>query len=109
MIVTAPASGEMPVRRERPDEAANTRGRGVSDHLRELFRHRDLLLLWVAPEVKLRYQQSVLGSAWAILQPLALMLTFTTIFAWIIRVPSDVIPYPLSSYTALLAWTLFTT
>jgi len=76
---------------------------------RELYRHRDLLRMWTLREIKVRYKQSILGGAWAILQPLVLMLMFTAVFSIIARVPSDGIPYPIFSYTALLPWTFFST
>lgn len=75
--------------------------------LRELFRYRELLWVWSGREVKVRYSQSVLGAAWAILQPLALMLVFSVVFSLFLRVPTGDIPYPVFSYTALLPWTLF--
>jgi len=78
-------------------------------HTKELYDHRDLLRMWTLREIKIRYKQSVLGAAWAILQPLVLMLMFTAVFSVIARVPSDGIPYPVFSYTALLPWTFFST
>lgn len=79
------------------------------DNLRSLYSYRDLLLLWTLREVRVRYKQSFLGAAWAILQPLALMVMFTVVFSFFARVPSGGIPYPLFSYTALLPWTFFAT
>jgi lipopolysaccharide transport system permease protein len=78
-------------------------------YTRELYHYRDLLRMWSLREIKVRYKQSLLGAAWAILQPLVLMLMFTAVFAVIARVPSDGIPYPLFSYAALLPWTFFST
>ena len=74
-----------------------------------LFRYRDLLWMWTLREIKIRYKQSVLGGAWAILQPLALMLIFTVVFSFFVRIPTDGIPYSIFAYTALLAWTLLAT
>ena len=82
---------------------------GLVDQLRELYRQRDLLVLWAMRDVKVRYKQSLLGVAWAILQPLSIMLIFTMIFSMIARMPSDGLPYPLFSYVALLPWTLLAT
>jgi lipopolysaccharide transport system permease protein len=79
----------------------------LTDYLTTLFDHRELLLIWTLREIKVRYKQSVLGAAWAILQPLALMLVFTVVFSVLVRVPTDGVPYPIFSYTALLAWTFF--
>jgi len=78
-------------------------------HARELWRHRELLTLITQREIKVRYKQSVLGAAWAIIQPLSLMLVFTLFFSYFARMPSDNIPYPIFSYTALLPWTFFAT
>lgn len=75
--------------------------------LRELFGARELILMWTWREFKVRYSQSILGAAWAILQPLSLMIIFSLIFSLFLKVPTDGIPYPLFAYTALLVWTLF--
>jgi len=78
-------------------------------HARELWRHRELLWLLTLREIKVRYKQSVLGVAWAVLQPLSLMVVFTVFFSWFARIESDGIPYPLFSYAALLPWMFFST
>ncbi|MFN0110850.1 MAG: ABC transporter permease [Blastocatellia bacterium] len=78
-------------------------------HARELWRHRELLWLLTQREIKVRYKQSALGVAWAVLQPLSLMIVFTVFFSWFARIESDGIPYPLFSYAALLPWTFFAT
>ena len=74
-----------------------------------LARYRDLLYTLSVHRVKVRYKQSVLGIAWAILQPLSLMLIYTAIFSLIARMPSDGAPYAIFAYTALLPWTCFST
>ncbi len=79
------------------------------DHFRELCRHHDLLQVWTLREIKVRYKQSLLGGAWAILQPLALMVVFSVIFTMFIQIPTDGVPYPVFSYAALLPWTFFAT
>lgn len=61
--------------------------------------------MWTLRELKVRYKQSYLGAAWAILQPLALMIVFTIVFSQFAKVPTDGIPYPLFSYVAVLPWT----
>ena len=78
-------------------------------NLRSLYHHRDLLWLWTMREVRVRYKQSFLGGAWAILQPLSLMVIFSVVFGYFVKVPTDGIPYPVFSYSALLPWTLFAT
>jgi lipopolysaccharide transport system permease protein len=75
--------------------------------VKALAEHRELLFTWIVRDIKIRYKQSVLGVAWAILQPLALMLIFTLVFSKLAHLPSDGIPYPVFSYTALLVWTFF--
>lgn len=74
-----------------------------------LVQYRDLLLTLTEHRIKVRYKQSVLGLAWAVLQPLSLMLIYTVIFSYIARMPSDGAPYALFAYTALLPWTSFAT
>jgi lipopolysaccharide transport system permease protein len=64
--------------------------------------------MWAFREIRVRYKQSLLGAAWAVLQPLALMLMFTFVFSQIARIETDQ-PYPIFSYTAVLPWTLFAT
>ncbi|MFV2045655.1 MAG: ABC transporter permease [Anaerolineales bacterium] len=75
----------------------------------ELIKYRELLGIWIGREIKIRYKQSFLGAAWAILQPLALMLVFTLVFSRFVQVPTDGIPYPVFSYTAVLPWTFLAT
>jgi lipopolysaccharide transport system permease protein len=75
--------------------------------IRELLSHRDLLVTWTIRNVKVRYKQSFLGAAWAILQPLSATIIFTIIFSLFVRVPTDGIPYPIFYYSALLPWTFF--
>ena len=78
-------------------------------HLKELYRFRDLLWSLAVRDLKVRYRQTLLGVAWAVVQPLAFMVIFTVIFAKFGKVEADGAPYPLFSYTALVAWTLFAT
>lgn len=78
-------------------------------HLVALFHYRDLLWLWTAREVRVRYKQSLLGVAWAILQPLALTAVFTLVFSQLVHVETGEVPYPIFAYVALVPWTFFTT
>jgi lipopolysaccharide transport system permease protein len=75
--------------------------------LRELWHYRDLFYTLTVHRIKVRYKQSVLGLAWAILQPLSLMLIYTVIFSVIAKVPSEGVPYAVFAYAALLPWTFF--
>jgi lipopolysaccharide transport system permease protein len=82
-------------------------GAGVGRTLRELWRYRDLLFLLASRDVKVRYKQTVLGVAWAVIQPLFMMLVFTLFFGRLARVPSDGVPYPVFALAGLLPWTFF--
>jgi lipopolysaccharide transport system permease protein len=81
-------------------------GRVVA-RLGEVWRYRELLYFFVWRDVKVRYKQTVLGAAWAILQPFFTMVVFSIFFGRLANIPSDGIPYPVFSYTALLPWTYF--
>ena len=78
-------------------------------NLPELWRYRSLLLFLVWREIKVRYAQTVLGAAWAVLQPLLTTVVFTVIFGRFARLPSDGVPYPLFALAALVPWTYFNT
>jgi lipopolysaccharide transport system permease protein len=73
----------------------------------EIWHYRELLYFFVWRDLKVRYKQTALGFAWAIIQPLFLMVVFTLFFGNLANVPSDGIPYPLFSFAALIPWTLF--
>src|SRR5262245_11079153 len=75
--------------------------------LRDLWAFRELLYFLTWRDVKVRYKQTSLGVAWAILQPLLTMLIFTLFFGRLAGVPSENIPYPVFAYAGLLAWTFF--
>ena len=74
---------------------------------KELWEYRELLYFFTWRDVKLRYKQTGLGIAWAIIQPLFLMIVFSLFFGGLAQIPSDGVPYPLFSLAALLPWTLF--
>jgi lipopolysaccharide transport system permease protein len=79
----------------------------VSLQLRELWAYRELLYFLAWRDVKLRYKQTILGAAWAIIQPFFTMVVFSLFFGNFANIPSDGIPYPLFSFAALLPWTFF--
>lgn len=79
----------------------------VSLGLKDLWAHRELLFFLTWRDVKVRYKQTVLGVAWAIIQPVFAMLVFSLFFGRLGKIPSDGIPYPLFTYCALLPWQLF--
>ena len=76
--------------------------------LKELWEYRELLYFLTWRDVKVRYKQTVLGAAWAIIQPFFMMVVFSLFFGRLARVPSDGIPYPVFAFCALLPWQLFT-
>jgi lipopolysaccharide transport system permease protein len=73
----------------------------------DLWTYRELLYFLTWRDVKVRYKQTELGVAWAIIQPLVTMLIFTIFFGKLAGVPSDNIPYPIFAYAGLLPWTFF--
>jgi lipopolysaccharide transport system permease protein len=74
---------------------------------RELWGYRDLLILMILRDIKLRYRQTFLGIVWAVLQPLLPMVVFTLLFGRLAHIPADGLPYPLFVYAGLLPWTFF--
>jgi lipopolysaccharide transport system permease protein len=79
------------------------------NNLRKFYQYRYLVYMWMLREIKIRYKQSMLGVAWAVLQPLSLMLIYTLVFSYFVQIPTGGIPYPIFSYVAILPWTLFST
>jgi lipopolysaccharide transport system permease protein len=73
----------------------------------EVWRAREILYFLAWRDVKVRYKQAALGIAWAVLQPLFTMITFTFFFGRLAGIPSDGVPYPLFSYSGLVLWTYF--
>ena len=95
------ATGELPIVRIQP-----SRG-WISLKLGDVWAHRELLYFLIWRDVKVRYKQTALGAAWAVIQPLTTMLVFTIFFGGLAKVGSDGLPYPIFSYTGLLPWTFF--
>lgn len=81
--------------------------RGVSLDFKELWEHRELLYILVWRDIKVRYKQTTLGVAWVILQPFLTMVVFSLLFGRLAGLPSQGLPYPIFTYTALLPWQLF--
>jgi lipopolysaccharide transport system permease protein len=78
-------------------------------HLQEIWEYRELLYFFVWRDIKVRYKQTALGAAWAVIQPFFTMIVFSIFFGRLARVPSDGLPYPVFAYTALVPWTYFAT
>ena len=79
----------------------------VSLQLRHVWEFRELLFFLVWRDIKVRYKQTVLGAAWAILQPVFTMVVFSVFFGHLARMPSDGLPYPVFSFAALVPWGFF--
>ena len=75
--------------------------------LREFWENRELLYFLVWRDIKVRYKQTALGAAWAVIQPLFTMVVFSVFFGRLAKMPSDGIPYPLFSLAGLVPWTFF--
>ncbi len=79
----------------------------VTLRLDELWRYRELLYFLIWRDIKVKYKQTLLGAAWAIIQPFFTMVVFSLFFGNLAKVPSDGVPYPIFSYAALVPWTFF--
>jgi len=78
-------------------------------NVRELWRFRELLYFLTWRDIKVRYKQTALGAAWAVLQPAMMMVVFTVFFRGIAKVPAGNLPYPLYVFAGLLPWSFFAT
>ncbi len=75
--------------------------------LRELWDYRELLFFLVWRDLKVRYKRTIVGAAWAIIQPVMAMVVFSVFFGRLAQMPSDDLPYPLFAFAALVPWTYF--
>ena len=92
---------------EKPIVTIEARRSGLGLGLRELWLYRELFYFLTWRDVKVRYKQTLLGAAWAILQPVLTMIIFTLLFGRLAGIKSDGVPYPLFAYAGLLIWTFF--
>ena len=79
----------------------------VSLRLPELWQYRELIYFLVWRDIKVRYKQTLLGAAWAIIQPVFTMAVFAVFFGHLAKMPSDGVPYPIFVFAALVPWTFF--
>src|SRR3989442_1799256 len=79
----------------------------VSLKPKELWEYREVLYFLIWRDIKVRYKQTALGAAWAIIQPFFTMLVFSLFFGRLAKIPSDGVPYPIFSFAALVPWTFF--
>lgn len=85
---------------------APSKGLGLPS-LKELWASRELIYFLTWRDVKVRYRQTVIGAAWAVFQPVLMMVVFSLFFGKLAGIPSEGIPYPIFSYCGLLPWTFF--
>lgn len=78
-------------------------------NLQALWHYRELLWVMMLRDIKVRYKQTVMGVAWAVIQPVTAMIIFTLIFGKLARIPSDGVPYPVFVFSGMLAWNFFST
>lgn len=97
----ADQSESLPVLKIRPPKG------WASPGLKELWEYRELLYFLTWRDIKVRYKQTALGAAWAIIQPVFMMIVFSLFFGKLGGIPSDGIPYPVFAFCALLPWQLF--
>lgn len=109
LTATPPAEEAAPQPRPETIRLEPTRGFGRVLAPRELWRYRDLAFQIAARDITVRYRQTALGAAWAVLQPVGFMVVFTLFFGKLAGVSSDGLPYALFSLAALVPWTFFST
>ncbi len=76
-------------------------------NLPDLWHYRELIYFLTWRDIKVRYKQTVLGAAWAVIQPFMTMVVFSIVFGRLAGIPSEGLPYPIFAYCALLPWQLF--
>jgi len=96
-----PGADDVPVPFIRPSRGC------VALRLGDLWAYRDLLYFLTWRDIKVRYKQTILGAAWAIIQPFFTMVVFSLFFGRLAKMPSDEVPYPVFAYAALVPWTFF--
>lgn len=109
MTELSPTSGAMepPAHPVPPVLSITPSGRWWAIPFAELWENRELIYFFVWREIKVRYKQTAIGAAWAVLQPFLTMLLFTLVFGRFVHVPSEGSPYPIFYYSALLPWMYF--
>ena len=106
-VETKPFANSTPSLLEQPLFTGGASGSWVAVSLRDLWACGELLYFLTWRDIKVRYKQTAMGAAWAIMQPLFTMLIFTIFFSKFVGVPSDGLPYPIFAYAGLLPWTFF--
>lgn len=119
LTAVMPASDPVPVKAGAGDDALRADALEITRvlpptgwqlvNVRELWRFRELLYFLTWRDVKVRYKQTALGAAWAVLQPAMMMVVFTILFGRMVGVDSGSLPYPVFAYLGLVPWTFFAT
>src|SRR4051812_34367520 len=108
---SAPVGGPVPPppagAREEEWDLVIEAGRGHRQYWRDLWRYRELFYFLAWRDLLVRYKQTALGVAWALLQPLATLLIGTLVFSRLARMPDGGVPYPILIYAGLLPWQFF--
>src|SRR5258708_31034970 len=94
-------------REDVPSVRVDANGASAFLNWAELWHYREVLYFLIVRDLKVRYRQTVLGVAWAVIQPVTTMIVFTVFFGNVAKVSSDGIPYPIFSFAALVPWTFF--
>ncbi len=107
----SPAAGEGSGVRAAPSfEIVLEHGRAERQYWRDLWRYRELFYILAWRDISVRYKQTVIGVAWALLQPLMTMLIMTIVFGTVAKLPSEgAAPYALMVFAAMLPWQFFST
>src|SRR5436190_2964876 len=100
----APPDADLP---DEPLVVIEERNAWISIDLAELWRNRELLYFLTWRDIKVRYKQTVLGAAWALIQPFFTMVVFSLFFGRLAKMPSDDLPYPIFAFAGLVPWTFF--
>jgi lipopolysaccharide transport system permease protein len=109
MAVTQPQVAVAGPHQELPVLRIDSRRTWMALDLAELWAYRELLYFFVWRDIKVRYKQTAIGAAWAVLQPVLTMLVFSLFFGKLAKIPSQGLPYPIFYYCALLPWMYFST
>src|SRR5437868_14209001 len=90
-----------------PTELIIEAGHAERHYWRDLWRYRELFYFFAWKDILVRYKQTVVGVAWAVIRPLLAMIVFTFVFGRVAKMPPDGIPYPLTAFVGILAWNFF--
>src|SRR5581483_5658170 len=89
------------------DELILEAGRSERQYWRDLWRYRELFYFLAWRDILIRYKQTVVGAAWAVIRPFATMVVLTIVFGKLAKLPSDGMPYPLLVFCGMLPWQFF--